>query len=97
MAKNSSFTVLCGFWCRGIIEPFFFENEPREAVTVNGGLYQAILNELLFTKIEKENISNIWFQQVGAICHTAEAALDVFADRIISHRADVVWHPAAVI
>ena len=52
-----------------------------------------MLNELLFTKIEEEDIGNIWFQQDG----TAEATLDVlrpvFEDRIISRRADVVWPP----
>ena len=39
----------------------------------------------------------IWFQQDGATCHTAKAALDVlrpvFEDCIISRRADVVWPP----
>ena len=37
------------------------------------------------TKIEEENIGNIWFQQDGATYHTAEATLDVlrpvFEDR----------------
>ena len=28
-------------------------------------------------KIEEEDIDNIWFQQDGATCHTAEATLDV--------------------
>ena len=73
--------VWCGFWSRGIIEPFFFENEQGEAVTVN----------------EEADIGNIWFQQDGATCHTAEATLDVlrpvFEDRIISRRTDVVWPP----
>ena len=53
-----------------------------------------MLNEFLFTKIEEEDIGNIWLQQDGATYHTAEAALDVlravFKDRIISQRADVV-------
>ena len=81
-------TVWCGFWSRGIIGPFFFENEQGEAVTVNGDRYRVMLNEFLFTKIEEENICNIW-------CHTAEATLDVlrsvFEDRIISRKANVVW------
>ena len=51
----------------------------------------------MFTKIEEEGIANIWFQQEGAMCHTAEATLDVlcpvFEDHIISRRADVVWSP----
>ena len=87
-------TVWCGFWSRDITGPFFFENEQGKAVTVNGDRYMAMLNEFLFTKIEEEDIGNIWFQQDGATCHTAEAILDVlrpiFEDRIISRRADVV-------
>ena len=30
-------------------EPFFFENEQGETVTVNGDRYWAMLNEFLFT------------------------------------------------
>ena len=56
-----------------------------------------MLNEFLFTKIADEDIGNIWFQQDGATCHTAEATHDVlrpvFEDLIISRRADVVWPP----
>ena len=55
------------------------------------------MNEFLFTKIEEQDIGNIWFQQDGATCHTAKATLDVlrpvFEDRIISRRADVLWPP----
>ena len=54
-----------------------------------------MLNEFLFTKIEEEDIGNIWFPQDGAACHTAEATLDVlrhvFEDRSISRRADAIW------
>ena len=50
------------FCSKGIIGPFFFGNEEEEAVTVNGNRYRAILNELLFTKIEEEDIGNIWLQ-----------------------------------
>ena len=53
-------TVCCGFWSRGIIGPFFSESEQGEAVTVNGDRYRAIMNEFLFTKIEEEDIGNIW-------------------------------------
>ena len=56
-----------------------------------------MLNVFWFTKIEENDIGNIWFQQDGAMCHTAEATLNilspVFEDRIISRRADVVWPP----
>ena len=53
------------------------------------------MKEFLFTKIEEEDIGNIWFPDDGTMCHTAEATLDVlrpvFEDRIISRRGDVVW------
>ena len=56
-----------------------------------------MLNEFLFTKIVEEYIGNIWFQQDGATCDTAEAPHDdlppVLEDHIISRKADVVWPP----
>ena len=90
-------TIWWGFWPRGIIGPFFFENEQGEAVTVNGDRYRTMLNEFLFTKIEEEDIGIIWFQQDGATCHTVEATLDVLCpfleDRITSRRVDVALPP----
>ena len=87
-------TIWRGFCSRSIIGPYFFENEQGEVVTVNGKRYCAMLNEFLFTKIEEQDIGNIWFQQNGA---TAEATLGilrpVFEDCIISRRAAVVWPP----
>ena len=51
----------------------------------------------MFTKIEEEDIGNIWFQRDGATWHTAQATFDVlrpvFEDRIINPRADIVWPP----
>ena len=38
-----------------------------------------MLNEFLFTKIEEQDIGNIWFQQDGCTCHTAEATLDILS------------------
>ena len=55
------FTLWCGFWSRRITGQFSFENEHGEAVTVNGYRYRALLNEFWFTKIEEEDIGNIWF------------------------------------
>ena len=87
-------TTRCFAQCfrRSHYQPFFFDNEQGEPAVVKGDRYRAMLNEFLFTKIEQEDIGNIWFQQDGATCHTAEATLDilhlVFEDRIISRRAD---------
>ena len=64
---------------------------------VNGDRYRAMLNEFVSTKIEEEDIGNIWFQQNDATCHTTEATLDVlrsvFEGRINSRGADIVWPP----
>jgi len=86
-------TVWCGF-SGNIIGPFFFENEQGAAVIVNGERYRAMLNEFLLPKFEEEDIDDIWFQQDGASCHTANITIDllrtVFENRIISHiNADV--------
>ena len=43
-----------------VLGPFFFENEQGEAVTVIADRYWAVLNEFLFTKLEGEDIGNIW-------------------------------------
>ena len=65
-----------------------FRRNGGEGVTVNGDRYRTMLNEFLFTKIEEEDIGNIWFQQDGATCHTVEVTLDdlrpVFEDRILA-------------
>ena len=45
-ANPKGVTVWCGFWSRGIIGPFFFENNQGEAVTINGDRYRAMLTEL---------------------------------------------------
>ena len=51
----------------------------------------------MLTKIEEEDIGNIWFQQDGTTCHTVEATLDVlrpvYEDHIISRRVDAIWPP----
>ena len=59
-------------------------NEQGEVVTVNDDRYRAMLNEFLFTKIEEEDIGNIWLQLDG-LPHSP-----VFKDRIINRRAGVV-------
>ena len=52
-------------------------------------------------KIAMKDIDNIWFQQDGATCHTAEATFDVLRpvseDRMISRGVDDVWPPRSCI
>jgi len=58
-------------WSGGIIGPFFFENEQGAAITVNGERYHAMLNEFLLPKFEEKDTDDIWFQQDGTPCYTA--------------------------
>ena len=60
--------------------------EQGDAVTVNGDHYRAMLNEFLFTKIEDYDLGNIWFQQDGDTCNTAEATLDVLRPFFEDHK-----------
>ena len=86
-------TVCYGFWSRGIIGQFFFENEQGEAVTVNGDCYRAMLNEFLFTKIEEVDMGNrTTLHATQPKLHSMFLCL-VFEDRIISRRVDIVWPP----
>ena len=75
----------------------FFENEQGAAVMVNDKRYRAILNGFLFPKVEEDDIEDIWFQQDGATCHTANVTIDllrtVFENRIISRNSDANWPP----
>jgi len=98
---DASTTVWYDFWSCGIIGPFFFENEQGAAVTVNGERYRAMLNEFLLPKFEEEDIDDIWFQQNGAPCHTANATIDllrtVFENRIITEMLMSIGRFAAAI
>ena len=70
---------------------------PHAYIQGEANRYRAMLNLFLYTKLEEEDIGNIWFQQDSATCHTAEVTLDVLStvleDHIIRRRADVVWPP----
>ena len=63
--------------------------------------YRVMLNEFLFTKIDEEDIGNIWFQQDDATCRTAEITLDVlrpvFEDRISASELMSFGHLGAAI
>ena len=58
-------TVWYGFWSRGIIGPFFIENEQGETVTVNGDRYRPMLNEFLFTKLKRRILATFGFNSTA--------------------------------
>ena len=51
----------------------------------------------LFSKIKEDQMDDIWFEQVGATCHTVNVTIDLLRtiseDRIITRNSDVNWPP----
>lgn len=90
-------TVWCGFWARGVIGPYFFENAAGKSVTVNAERYRNMINEFLVPELDNIDLENIWFQQDGATCHTATETIDLlktkFPGRVISRFGDINWPP----
>ena len=56
-------TVWCGFCFRGIIEPFFVENEQGKAVIVNGDRYRAMLNEFFSQILKTRTLETFGFNR----------------------------------
>lgn len=90
-------TVWCAFWSGGVIGPYFFENEAGNAVTVNGLRYRDMLTNYFWPIIDDMDVSDMWFQQDGATCHTARETMTLlqtkFPDRVISRNSAVNWPP----
>lgn len=90
-------TVWCGFWAGGVIGPYFFENDIGKAITVTGERYRSMITNFLWPELDDMDTNNMWFQQDGATCHTAEDTLDILHNRfegmVISRRGDVNWPP----
>ena len=90
-------TVWCAFSANGIIGPYFFENEAGNSVTVTGKRYCAMITNLLWPELNGMDVENVWFQQDGATCHSANATMALlikkFPGRIISRNSEVNWPP----
>ncbi|GFX67204.1 putative DD41D transposase [Trichonephila clavipes] len=87
----------CALWAGGIIGPYFFKNDEEHNVTVNGDRYRAMINNCFIPELNNHDVQELWFQQDGAICHTACATIDLlkdtFGDRLISRFGPVNWPP----
>ncbi|GFT04704.1 putative transposable element [Trichonephila clavipes] len=81
----------------GIIGPYFFKNDEGHNVTVNGDRYRAMITNFFIPELNNHDVQELWFQQDGAICHTARATnallKDTFGDRLISRFGPVNWPP----
>ena len=94
-------TVWRGFWAEGIIEPYFFGNEARAAVSVNGLRYRTMINEFVWTELEDMDVDNIHFQQDHDTWHTNGKTIGLlrekFPGRVISRSGDYNWPPSIVL
>jgi hypothetical protein len=88
-------TVWCAIWSRGVIGPYFFEDEDGQAITVILQHYTVMINEFLALKLPLNY--NLWFQQNGAMAHMAMIGMAVlqrlFLQWMISRFGDVPWPP----
>jgi hypothetical protein len=59
--------------------------------------YRAMITDFLWPELDDMDVDNLWFQQDGATCHTADETMNLlntrFAGRIISRRSEVNWPP----
>jgi len=71
-------TVGCAIGKVGVIGPYFFE-ENGITTTVHAAQYIDMINNFLEPQLWSRRINNqnVWFQQDGAIAHTARAAMAV--------------------
>ena len=89
-------TVCCAVWFRGVIGPYFFEDEDGKAITVTSQHYTEMINEFLSPNLPPNN-GTLWFQHDDATAHTAVISIAalrrLFLQRAISRFGDVPWPP----
>ena len=90
-------TVWCGFYAGGVIGPYFFVDENDCHVTVNGNRYCAMWEDYFWSELDGLDLSDMWFQQDGAACHTAGQTIDILkrklGNRVIWRNCLVEWPP----
>jgi len=78
--------------------PYFFE-DVNSTVTVTSTRYVVMLETYLQHRLEEMaedlDLEDVWFQQVGAIAHTARISLgalqQMFHGRLVTLRGDIGW------
>lgn len=90
--------VWCALSQRGIIGPFFFENDAEVAVNVNHHNYLAMLRDFFIPHLTQlADIDDSFFQQDGAPPHFAldvrEFLNTTFPERWIGRRGPLEWAP----
>ena len=86
-------TVWCAVWSRGVIGPYFFEDEDGKAITVTSQRYTEMINKFMSPNLSPNN-GTLWFQQDGATAHTAVISIAAFCrlflQRVISRFGDEI-------
>jgi len=92
-------TVWAALSARGIIGPYFYEDQRGHAVTVNSERYIAMLQNFFAPALQNFDGFNQrwWFQQDGATCHTSNDSMSavhaIFGQKVISRRGDINLPP----
>lgn len=91
-------TVWCAVSSRGLVGPYFFEDEHGNTVTVNSERYADMLVTFGLPGIDQyDPDEETLFQQDGATSHTANVSMGLlrlaFPGRLISKNGDIPWPP----
>ena len=63
---------------------YFFEDEDRNAVTMNDKCYCNMITEFLWPQLDGMDLVDLWFQQDGATSHTAHETTGLLRKKISS-------------
>ena len=75
---SAKVTVWCAISSKGIIGPYFFEDDNEKPVTVTSERYAHMLETFLIPELERFPVNeNTHFQQDGATSHTARISMDI--------------------
>jgi len=83
--------------------PCFFEDEAGRAVTVNSACYTEMLCTFLELELQRLGVETqtLWFQQDGAMAHTARTAMRLLNRMlpacVISQRGNIEWPARSLI
>ncbi|GFW09143.1 putative LOC100569746 [Trichonephila clavipes] len=68
-----------------------------EDIRCDGNFPEDTITNFFIPELNNHDVQELWFQQNGAICHTARATIDLlkdtFGDRLISRFGPVNWPP----
>ena len=90
-------TVCGGFWSRGIIGPFFFENEQWEEVTVNGDRYGPCCTNFCSQKLKKKILASFGFNKTALRVTQPKIVLSAAELMSFGYLRAAIWHRWTII